>query len=411
MKYLILVGDGMADWPIPTRNNQTPLELAHIPNMDWLVTHGHFGRFQTVPEACAPGSEVANMSIMGYNPVTDLPGRGPLEALSAGVPMSATDIAFRCNIITIHEGKIKDYSSGHITTDEARPLIEAVQDNLHEPGIDFFPGVQYRHILRLDGTKFSDQLICTPPHDQLDKAYAQFLVKPKDPTDLIAEATAHKLNSLIERSAPILADHSINKSRIAGGKLPATHVWFWSGGKRPNILPYSQKYGKTGAVISAVDLIFGIGVAAGLEPIHVPGATGLLDTNYAGKINAAIDALTQKDFVYVHVEAPDEMGHAGDLEKKIQAIEDFDRNIVGPAIRAQERFSEGLRIAVLPDHPTPIQIRTHARDPVPITICDVKNPRIHHHSAQKFTEKESLKGDLPFFRSGAEMIQYFFDTQ
>jgi 2,3-bisphosphoglycerate-independent phosphoglycerate mutase len=409
MKFLVLIGDGMADWLIEARDGKTPLELAKTNNMDWIASNGELRLVKTVPEECHPGSEVANMAIMGYNPATDLPGRGPLEALSANVPMSETDIAFRCNVITIEDERIKDYSAGHISTEEAKELIHAVQKELGQNGVDFFPGIQYRHILRLDGKKFSDQVICTPPHDQLGQLYEPFLIKPKDNSEE-SKKTADFLNSLILKSNKILEKHPINQARKAAGKNMATHVWFWSGGKRPAIPTFQKKFGKTGAVISAVDLIFGIGIAAGLDAIHVEGATGLLDSNFEGKIQSALQALETKDFVYVHVEAPDEMGHAGDIDRKILAIEEFDRRIVGPAIRSIEKFPEGLAIAVLPDHPTPIKIKTHARDLVPVAIYSttMKKEMSKTKISIKYTEANARLQKYSAFQTGEEFLRYFF---
>jgi 2,3-bisphosphoglycerate-independent phosphoglycerate mutase len=410
VKFLILVGDGMADWPLESHDSKTPLELARTPNMDRLASLGRLALFKTIPDKCAPGSEIGNMSLMGYNPEIDPPWRGPLEALSANVSLSPTEIAFRCNFITIEKDIIDDYSAGHISTEEGQQLIQTIQTKLHKPGIDFFPGVQYRHILRLDGTQFSDQLDCTPPHDQIGKSYKPFLVKPKSDSDIMAQKTAQMLNNLIEKSHEVLKEHPINTSRITQGKKPATHVWFWSGGKRPAIQSFQQKYGKSGAVISAVDLVFGIGIAAGLEPIHVPGVTGLLDTNYAGKINTALEALKSKDFVYVHVEAPDEMAHAGDVNKKVQAIEDFDAKIVGPAFHSARKFPEGLILAVATDHSTPIKIRTHARDMVPIVIYDTRWEMKQTKKNRRFTEKDARNSKLPIFSTGGQFMRYFLSS-
>ena len=310
----------MADWPIPELNNQTVLEAANIPHMDWLAQNGKMGLLQTIPDSMAPGSEVANMAIMGYHPETDLTGRGALEALSAGVPLGANEIAFRCNLITITNGLINDYSSGHITTEEAGQIIASLNTKFQEPGLEFFPGVQYRHILRLDAERFSENIICTPPHDETGKSYKDFLIQPKDLEDQKAIDTANYLNNLIEKTSSFLMKHPVNLARKAKGEKMANHIWPWSGGKKPAIQSFAEKFGLQGAVISAVDLIFGIGIAAGLEPIHVEGATGLPDTNYRGKAEAALDALRTKDFVYVHVEAPDEMGHAADWERKRQSV-------------------------------------------------------------------------------------------
>ena len=404
MKYVILVCDGAADWPIEELDNKTIFEATEIPFMDWIANHGQMGLLKTIPEGMHPGSEVANMSILGYRPERDLTGRGPLEALSAGVSLNKTDLAFRCNIITIEEGLIKDYSSGHITTEESRPLILHLQSQLKDDGVDFFPGVQYRHVLRLDGKKYSENIILTPPHDQLDKPYKDFLAKPSKLDDEKAKMTADYINNLIQRSHNLLIEHEINKKRAKNAQEMATHIWPWGGGKKPNIEPFSKKYGLYGSVISAVDLIFGLGIAAGLEPIRVKGATGLPDTNYEGKVRAALKELKQKDFIYLHVEATDEMAHTGDPYKKIDALEKFDQFIVKPFISAEKKFNNELVIAILPDHPTPCKIRTHSNDPVPFAIF---NPikTIKRTQSRKYSENSGREGEYGLIKNGEEFIR------
>lgn len=406
MKYLILICDGASDWPIEELGNKTIFEATETPCMDWIANLGQMGTFKTIPDGMHPGSEVANMSIMGYRPEKDLTGRGPLEALSARVPLSKTDITFRCNLITINNGLIEDYSSGHITTEESKPLIEHIQAQLKEDGVDFFPGVQYRHILRLDGKKYSEKLKLTPPHDQLDKPCKDFLAKPNDPNDEKAIYTADFINKLIEKSYKPLIEHEINKNRAKNGKRMATNVWPWGGGKKPEIEPFNKKYGLTGSVISAVDLVFGLGIAAGLEPIHVEGATGLPDTNYRGKVKAGLKELKKKDFVYLHVEAIDEMGHTGNPKKKIAALRDFDLKIVKPFIEAEKEFNNELVIAVLPDHPTPCEIRTHTNEPVPFAIYNPKND-LKAKSSRKYSEKAGKEGEFGLIENGEEFMRLF----
>ena len=409
MKYIILICDGAADWPIEALGNKTIFETADIPFMDWIASHGWMGILKTIPDGMHPGSEVANMSTMGYRPEKDLTGRGPLEALSAGVSLNKTDIVFRCNIINIERELIKDYSAGHITTKESKPLISYLQSQLNDDGVDFFPGVQYRHILRLDGHKFSENLILTPPHDQLDKPYKNFLPKPKDHREEKATITADYLNSLIEKSHKLLVEHKINKKRAKNGKRMATHIWPWGCGKKPNIVPFHEKYGLHGSVISAVDLIFGIGIAAGFNPIHVKGATGLPDTNYHGKVKAALKSLKTKDFVYLHIEAIDEMGHTGDPEKKISALKDFDRYVVKPILQAEKRFNNELVIAVLPDHPTPCKIRTHSNDPVPFAIYNpLSVSRVK--TTRKYSEKAGENGEYGLIQNGEDFMKLFLKT-
>ncbi len=406
MKYLILICDGASDWPIEELGNKTIFEATETPCMDWIANLGQMGTFKTIPDGMHPGSEVANMSIMGYRPEKDLTGRGPLEALSARVPLSKTDITFRCNLITINNGLIEDYSSGHITTEESKPLIEHIQAQLKEDGVDFFPGVQYRHILRLDGKKYSEKLKLTPPHDQLDKPCKDFLAKPNDPNDEKAIYTADFINKLIEKSYKPLIEHEINKNRAKNGKRMATNVWPWGGGKKPEIEPFNKKYGLTGSVISAVDLVFGLGIAAGLEPIHVEGATGLPDTNYRGKVKAGLKELKKKDFVYLHVEAIDEMGHTGNPKRKIAALRDFDLKIVKPFIEAEKEFNNELVIAVLPDHPTPCEIRTHTNEPVPFAIYNPKND-LKAKSSRKYSEKAGKEGEFGLIENGEEFMRLF----
>ncbi len=408
MKYLIIIADGAADIPIKELGDKTIFESTDTPYLDFIAQRGKMGLLKTVPDGMHPGSECANMSIMGYNPETDLTGRGPLEALSAGVPLGKQDIAFRCNLITIGEGLIKDYSSGHITTKEAIPLIKELQQELGGNGVDFFPGVQYRHILRLKGEAFSEHIRLTPPHDQLNKAFKQFLPKTNKDSTEAAEYTVELLNQLIEASHSILINHEVNKTRQLQGKRLATHIWPWGGGKTPQVKPFKEKYGLNGSVISAVDLIFGLGIAAGLEPIHVEGATGLPDTNYQGKVDAALRELEENDFVYLHIEAIDEMGHTGIPEKKIAALRDFDRFVVKPFLKAEEKFDEKLKIAILPDHPTPCALRTHTSEPVPFAIYDPSN-KSEVHQERIFSEKYAKKGEYGLIETGEEFMPLFLE--
>lgn len=407
MKYIILICDGAADWPIEELGNKTIFEATNTPYLDKLANIGRMGLLKTIPDGMKPGSECANMSIMGYSPERDLTGRGPLEALSAGVNLSKTDIAFRCNLITIEKDLIKDHSSGHITTKEGSSLINFIQSQLKEDGIDFFPGVQYRHIIRLDGNKYSEEIDTTPPHDVLDHKYREFLPKPRDDNDEKAKMTATKIISLIEQSNNLLINHEINKKRQEIGKRMATHIFPWGGGKKPNIKPFNQKYSINGSVISAVDLIFGIGIAAGLEPIHVEGATGLPDTNYKGKVNAAINELKKKDFVYLHIEAIDEMAHTGNFKRKSEALKDFDQFIIKPIIEAEDMFNQELSIAILPDHPTPCKIRTHSKDPVPFVIYNPQKP--NSRNLRSFSEKNAAEGEYGLIENGEDFMNLFID--
>ncbi len=408
MKHVILICDGAADWPIEELENKTIFEATDTPSLDYLATHGKMGLLRTIPAGMNPSSDVANMTIIGYNPQKDLTGRGPLEALSAGVPLSETDIAFRCNLITIQNSIIEDYSAGHISTEESTTLIKYLQNKLSDEGVDFFPGVQYRHILRLNGTIYTEKILTTPPHDILGENFKKNLPIPNSFDDEKAKLTAQLLVELIERSRPLLLDHEINKVRKKKGKNIATNIWPWSGGKKPKIEPFKIKYGLEGSVISAVDLIFGLGIAAGLEPIHVKGATGLPNTNYKGKVTAALEELKKKDFVYLHVEAIDEMGHTGNPKKKSVALKDFDRKIVKPFIKAEKIFNNQLKICVLPDHPTPCAIRTHSSDPVPFAIYNPMNERVNNQK-RIFSERSGKKGELGLIESGEEFMKIFLE--
>ncbi|MFO7797808.1 MAG: cofactor-independent phosphoglycerate mutase [Promethearchaeati archaeon] len=408
MKYILIICDGAADWPIESIGNKTIFEATETPNLDWIASHGKMGLLKSIPEGMKPGSECANMTIMGYNPKTDLTGRGPLEALSANVPLNDTDLAFRCNLITIENCLIIDYSSGHISTPEGQKLIKMLQHNLGEQGIDFYPGVQYRHILKLNGEKYSEKIATTPPHDILDKPYKDYLPIPQDSNNQKAQKTANKIINLIEKSASLLIAHEINQNRKSHGKNIASNIWPWSGGKKPNIEPFNEKYGLKGSVISAVDLVFGLGIAVGLKPVHVKGATGLPDTNYSGKVNAAINELKDKDFVYLHIEAIDEMGHTGDPQKKIEALKDFDEKIMKPIIQAESQFQNDLVIGVLPDHLTPCKIRTHSNEPVPFAIF---NPNQERFTKRKFSEINGKNGEFGLIEDGETFMKTFINQK
>lgn len=364
MKYIIVLGDGMADEPIAALGNKTPLQAAYKPYMDLLAQKGRSGMLDTIPEGFSPGSEIANLSVLGYDVPTVYEGRGALEAASMGIDIFPGEMAMRCNLVCIKGDLLKNHSAGHISTEEATKLIAYLNEKLGNETFRFFPGVSYRHLLKMKGG--NKKLHCSPPHDFPEKPFMSLLIKPMD--DSAAE-TAKALNDLILASQEILKNHPINKKRIAAGKDPANSIWPWSPGYRPQMQPMSEMYPiKNGAVISAVDLIRGIGVYAGLKVIYVDGATGLYDTNYEGKAEAAIKALKEKDFVYLHIEAPDEAGHEGDFELKKRTIEDIDSRVLKPIFEEVSKMSEPVTIALLPDHPTPCAIRTHTRDAVPFVI-------------------------------------------
>ena len=365
MKYIIILGDGMADEPIAALGDRTPLQAADTPAMDWIAGAGRTGQLYTVPPGYEPGSEVAHLSLLGYDLQKVFEGRGSLEAASMGVPVEEEEMALRCNLICISGDVIKNHSAGHISDAEAHELIDYLQRELGSESVHFFPGVSYRHLLKIK--RGDKHLRCTPPHDVPGTPFRSVLPKALKPE---AEDTARLLNDWILRSQEVRAQHPVNLKRVAEGKDPANSIWPWSPGYRPAMETLQQKYGiGRGAVISAVDLIRGIGVYAGLEPIMVEGATGLYDTNYEGKARAAIDALQgDYDFVFLHVEASDEAGHEGDYELKVKTIEALDHRICQPIIDATLQMQEPVTIALLPDHPTPCRMRTHSSAPVPFAI-------------------------------------------
>jgi 2,3-bisphosphoglycerate-independent phosphoglycerate mutase len=365
MKYIIILGDGMADWPVKEFGGKTILQNARKPYMDMLARKGRTGMLKTVPDGFHPGSEVANMTVMGYDVTRSFEGRGVLEAANIGVDIKPGQMGMRCNIICIENGLIKNHSAGHITTPEADELIKALDKELGTDKVHFHTGIQYRHLLVVDGGR--KELICTPPHDVPGQPFKDLMIKASTPE---AEPTAQLLNDLILRSQDILSKHPVNLKRVAEGKDPANSIWPWSPGYRPSMQPISELYPnvRRSSVISAVDLIKGIGHYAGMKVIDVEGATGLFDTNYEGKAQAAIDALKTDDFVYVHVEAPDEAGHEGNFTLKNRTVEDLDSRLIGPIYEEVSKWNEPVAIAVLPDHPTPCAHRTHTSDPIPFLI-------------------------------------------
>lgn len=364
MKHIIILGDGMADEPIASLGGLTPLQYAQTPYMDELARLGVTGRMKTVADGFHPGSEVANMAVLGYDLPTVYEGRGVLEAASIGVELQPGDMAMRCNLICVEGEILKNHSAGHITTEESDALIQYLNEQLSSERVHFYTGVSYRHLLVIKGG--DKRVACTPPHDVPLHPFRPLLVKAEVPE---AQATADLLNELILRSQELLKTHPVNLRRQAEGKDMANSIWPWSPGYRPAMRTLKEMYGfERGAVISAVDLIRGIGVYAGLKVLHVEGATGLYDTNYEGKAQAALEALKENDFVYLHIEASDEAGHEGDVALKIKTIENLDRRAVGPIYEAVKQWKEPVAIAVLPDHPTPCAVRTHTNQPVPFLI-------------------------------------------
>jgi 2,3-bisphosphoglycerate-independent phosphoglycerate mutase len=404
MKHIIILGDGMADWPVESLENKTLLQYAHTPYMDKLAKMGRNGRLMTVAEGFHPGSEVANLSILGYNLPKVYEGRGPLEAANIGVELAPDDMAMRCNIICIDGDIIKNHSAGHITTEEADVLVKYLQEKLGNERIHFYTGVQYRHLLVIKGG--DKRIECTPPHDVPLKPFRPLMVKPLVPE---AKPTADLINELIMKSQELLKNHPLNLKRMKEGKDPANSIWPWSPGNRPNMEPFKEVFPqvKHGSVISAVDLINGIGYYAGLKRIHVEGATGLYNTNYEGKAAAAIEALKKEDFVYLHIEASDEAGHEGDIPLKLKTIENLDSRIVGPIYEAVKDWNEKVAIAVLPDHPTPCKLRTHTAEPIPFLIW---YKGIDPDEVQHFDEVDACNGAYGLLKEN-EFINQFMKEQ
>jgi 2,3-bisphosphoglycerate-independent phosphoglycerate mutase len=399
-KYVVIIGDGMADRPIDELGGLTPLKKALTANMDKLAQKGIIGKVRTIPEGFHPGSDVANLSILGYDPAKYYTGRAPLEAASIGVKLDENDVAYRCNLVTLKFDRSRthavmdDYSSGHITTEEARELIKAIKSGLEKEDIVFYPCVSYRHLMVWKNGSLNIE--CVPPHDISEREITDYL--PVGERDTV-------LRKLMRDSVDILEGHSINKERLKHGKKPANSIWLWGQGKKPELPIYQEKYGLKGALISAVDLTKGLGIYAGFEILKVPGVTGWLDTNYSGKAEYALNALKDVDFVYIHVEAPDEAGHSGNYKDKIRAIEDFDALVVGPVMKGlRERFKD-YRVLLMPDHATPIKLRTHTDEPVPFVIYDSCNEK--KNKGVTYDESITERKDIMVVNEGYKLMDYF----
>ncbi len=403
-KYIILVGDGMGDYPLEELGGKTPLEAARTPNLDRLVLKGRLGLVQTVPEGMEPGSDVANMSLLGYDPRQYHTGRGPLEAASMGIHLAPNEVAFRCNLVNLEtdsSGVIRmgDYSSGHITNSESYAIITSLQRALAATPLKLYPGVSYRHLLVWP--EGPEKIKTTPPHDITGKPVALYRQCYFEEPLLLA---------FIEKAAAILSEHPVNRERVAAGKRPANAVWPWGQGRAPSMPSLKERFGLTGGMISAVDLLKGLGVYAGLEPVAVPGVTGYLDTNYAGKVDAALKALEAGDLVYVHIEAPDETSHEGSLEKKLEAIEAFDEKVLGPMVEGAKKFPK-VRMMVVTDHLTPITIRTHVADPVPVLlVADLHASGSVRAPGVRFCER-TAKDTGWQLASGVELFDIFLDRK
>ncbi|OGP20678.1 MAG: cofactor-independent phosphoglycerate mutase [Deltaproteobacteria bacterium GWA2_65_63] len=395
-KYIILLGDGMADWPVPAIGNRTPLEAAEKPNMDFMASNGAVGMVQVVPKEMYPGSDVSNLSILGYDPAAVYTGRSPLEAASIGISLGPDDVAVRCNVVALkHDGadsEMEDFSAGHISTSEAAELLSSLQEAVAGKGVRFHTGVSYRHLMVWPGGY--DGVKTTPPHDIHGKKITEYLPKG-DGSELLL--------TVMEISREVFADHPVNRARVAAGKLPGNSVWLWGQGKAPRIPTFEEKFGLSGSVVAAVDLIKGIGIYAGLRVVNVPGATGYIDTNFRGKAEYALRELERKDFVLIHVEAPDEAGHNGNVEDKIRTIERIDREMLTPLL-ARVREKGDLRILLLPDHPTPVAIRTHAQEPVPFVFYPAP-PGLSVTPGKRYTEADG-RDSGQFIPVGTRLIEY-----
>jgi len=400
-KYVIIVGDGMADYPVEDLGGKTPLMVARTPNMDWMSESGEIGLVRTVPDGFNSGSEVANLSIFGYDPIRYYTGRGPLEAASLGIKLADNDIAFRCNLVTLrfhgNNMVMEDFSAGHITDEEARKVIIDLNKEMATDEIRFYAGVSYRHlmILKNGAAKFSNlgKLEIIPPHDIIGREISPFLPQMKEP-----------ILTLVKESQRLLKNHPVNHAREAKGLPPANSIWLWGQGQSPRMITLKERFGLDGYVISAVHLIKGIGILAGLGVLEVPGATGYFDTNYEGKVQYALRGLRERDFVYLHVEAPDEAGHMGNLRLKIEAIEAFDEKVVGALLKGMKGF-ERYKVLVLPDHPTPLSVRTHTADPVPYAMYSSEGETQSAHG-KKFDEVSAGQSGISI-EKGFELIERF----
>lgn len=394
MKYVVVIGDGMADYPLAELNGKTPLQMATIPNMDFIASGGVSGLLSTIPSNMDPGSDVANLSIMGYDPEKYYTGRGPLEAASIGAELDDFEVAFRCNFINEENGLLADFNADHITTEESSELIETLNRKFYEYG-KFYLGTSYRNLFVCKNHR-TGELKSTPPHDMVGKPINENLIKP------VEDERAIKINKIMIESQKMLKTHPVNLKRLEEGKKPANMIWLWGQGVKPSMEPFSNRYGLKGATITGVDLIKGLGVYMGLTNIFVPGATGYYDTDYCGKAKYALKSLKDHDLVFIHVEAPDEAAHAGDVEEKIKAIERIDKRILEKLLDGLPEHGE-YAISILPDHPTPITLKTHAKDPVPYAMYSTKGTgdSVHRY------DEESAKNGSQGLREGYRFMEKF----
>lgn len=393
MKRVIVLPDGVSDRPLKTLNGKTPLQVAKHPNMDWIAREGMTGWADTIPEGFAPGSDVGCLSVFGYDPRKHHTGRAPLEAAAQGIALNHGDVAFRCNTVTLEDGLMADYSAGHIETDDSAELIRAVDGKLGKNGLRFHPGVSYRHLMVIAGVDYA-KTACTPPHDISGRPTAPHL-----PTGPGSEL----LRKLMCESSGVLMDHPVNKRRIQQGKRPATSLWFWGQGTATQLPLFREVYGLRAACISAVDIVRGIARLAGFDILRVPGITGYFDTNYKGKGEHALKALDDHDLVLIHIEPTDEAGHLGDAQKKIQAIEDTDRLVVGTVLEGLKRRGEPCAVLVVPDHPTSTELKTHVAEPVPFALYATSGPR----DAVQTYDEVAVKGSTRRFTEGFQLMSFF----
>ncbi len=391
MKYVVVLPDGVADVPIKELGNKTPLEVAKHPNMDWIAREGITGWAHTIPSGFPPGSDVGCISVFGYDPRTYYTGRAPLEAAAQGVTLGPADVAFRCNTVHADDGVLKDYSAGHIESEDSRELIKAANERLSKHGLKFYPGVMYRHLAVISGKQYA-QTTCMPAHDLTGKPF----VWPTGPG-------AELLKTVMQESVQLLKEHPVNQRRIKAGKAPANMLWFWGQGTAAKFPSFQQQYGLKGACISAVDIVRGLGTLVGFDIIQVPGITGYFDTNYKGKAEYALKALDDHDFMLVHIESTDEAGHMGDARKKIQAIEDTDRLVVGTLLEGLKRRGEPYAVMVVPDHPTSTVLKTHIAEPVPFAIYATNGPKDHVTSYNE----SAVKGSTTRFEEGFQLMSFF----
>ncbi len=403
MKYLLLLADGMADYPVPGLGDKTPLEFANTPNLDKLAENALIGRVQTIPENYPPGSDVANMSVMGYAPQQYYTGRSPLEAVSLGVPLGPDDLAMRCNLVTLSDEEdyrdktMLDYSAGEISSEESAQLIEAIQKELGTNAFSFHPGISYRHLMVWHHAAGKHPVLI-PPHDISDQKIAEYLPQGD---------YADTLLDFMVRSEKILKNHPVNLDRISRGLNPATSIWLWGEGSKPSFDSFEARYGLKGSVVCAVDLVRGLGICAGLTPVSVDGGTGAVHTNFAGKARAAMDELAKgQDFVYLHIESPDEAGHQGNAEIKVWSIEQIDHDVLGYILQEADKFSD-FRLMILPDHPTPVARKTHTSEPVPFLIYDKNRPC--SNGPQLYNEASAAAG--PFIGSGPALLELFLNNK